>query len=366
MSACLAARGAFPGFRLRRWDPRRRNGARNQVRGVRRLAVSASKATSPGGGSSKKEPRWKPAPPQGEIAVSEDVQKWLESYNIHVPAKVGQKEASQIFHSVQAQAEVAAHRLQRVAVENPILPAGGTAFGVVIGFVLSTIWTRIKMNKHSSKKLPVSRSLAARTAGAESTEWVNMALRSVWRLYGLGLEAGLRDSLQASLDGLDLPPQVHRVECSAVALGNTPVVVSMVKRRTSRQPNFLQYQMRLRYWGPATIDIDTRVLGKGLLSLPVQVHRVDLDAEVWMRVKLAPLPPYVSEVQLAFTEPPDVRVSLRPRGWVLDLNRIPVLSDFLTNLLEVEVPAQYVLPEKLTIDVPPDAAALEALEAAGG
>lgn len=74
----------------------------------------------------------------------------------------------------------------------------------------------------------------------ESVEWVNMVLGKLWKVYREGIENWLTGLLQPVIDDLKKPDYVQRVEIKQFSLGNEPLSVRSVERRTSRRANDLQ------------------------------------------------------------------------------------------------------------------------------
>lgn len=74
----------------------------------------------------------------------------------------------------------------------------------------------------------------------ESVEWVNMVLAKLWKVYRAGLENWLTGLLQPVIDNLQKPAYVERVEIRQFSLGDEPLSVRNVERRTSRRANDLQ------------------------------------------------------------------------------------------------------------------------------
>ncbi|CAH8255156.1 unnamed protein product [Arabidopsis lyrata] len=75
----------------------------------------------------------------------------------------------------------------------------------------------------------------------ESVEWVNMVLGKLWKVYRAGIENWLVGLLQPVIDDLKKPDYVQRVEIKQFSLGDEPLSVRNVERRTSRRANDLQY-----------------------------------------------------------------------------------------------------------------------------
>ena len=55
------------------------------------------------------------------------------------------------------------------------------------------------------------------------------------------------------------------------------------------------------------------------------VSELDLECQLWVKVRLAPLPPNVGTISLAFVGQPTVRVQLAPYNRIR-IMRIPVLQ----------------------------------------
>ena len=71
-------------------------------------------------------------------------------------------------------------------------------------------------------------------------EWVNMVLGKLWKVYRGGIENWLIGLLQPVIDNLEKPDYVERVEIKQFSLGDDPLSVRNVERRTSRRVNDLQ------------------------------------------------------------------------------------------------------------------------------
>ena len=74
----------------------------------------------------------------------------------------------------------------------------------------------------------------------ESVEWVNMVLGKLWKGYRGGIENWIIGLLQPVIDNLKKPDYVQRVEIKQFSLGDEPLSVRNVERRTSRRVNDLQ------------------------------------------------------------------------------------------------------------------------------
>lgn len=123
-------------------------------------------------------------------------------------------------------------------------------FFFFVGVVFDKLWTsrRNKVNSEDSLRgvwpqVPTSFSLFLEKdlQRKESVEWVNMVLGKLWKVYRGGLENWIIGLLQPVIDDLKKPDYVERVEIKQFSLGDEPLSVRNVERRTSRRVNDLQY-----------------------------------------------------------------------------------------------------------------------------
>lgn len=73
---------------------------------------------------------------------------------------------------------------------------------------------------------------------------------------------------------------------------------------------------------------------------------------MWLKLRLAPMCPWIGTISLAFVGRPNVKVQLSPYNRVR-LMRVPVVQNVLRKLLTVDLPGLMVLPERLEINIPP-------------
>ena len=92
-----------------------------------------------------------------------------------------------------------------------------------------------------------------------------------------------------------------------------------MRRRTSRKDSDLNGVVDVRYTGGARMLLLIEVGGgRGKMfrgwraRVPVLVSDLDLECKMWMKLRLAPMPPYVGTLSLAFVGQPDIKVQLLP------------------------------------------------------
>ncbi|XVE85625.1 hypothetical protein DITRI_Ditri17bG0105200 [Diplodiscus trichospermus] len=184
----------------------------------------------------------------------------------------------------------------------------------------------------------------------ESVEWVNMVLGKLWKVYRGAIENWIIGLLQPVIDNLKKPDYVERVEIKQFSLGDEPLSVRNVERRTSRRVNDLQYQIGLRYTGGARMLLMLSLkFGFIPIVVPVGVRNFDIDGELWVKLRLIPTEPFVGAVSWAFVSLPKIKFELSPFR-LFNLMTIPVLSMFLTKLLTVDLPRLFVRPKKIVLD----------------
>ncbi|GAV88918.1 C2 domain-containing protein/DUF2404 domain-containing protein [Cephalotus follicularis] len=242
--------------------------------------------------------------------------------------------------------------------------AGLFVFFFLVGVVFDKLWTSRKRNINNNKmgseglrggvwpQVPTSFSLFLEKdlMRKESVEWVNMVLGKLWKVYRAGIENWIIGLLQPVIDNLKKPDYVRRVEIKQFSLGDEPLSVRNVERRTSRGVNDLQYQIGLRYTGGARMLLMLS-LNFGILPIvvPVGVRDFDIDGELWVKLRLIPMEPWVGAVSWAFVSLPKIKFELSPFR-LFNLMAIPVLSMFLTKLLTEDLPQLFVRPKKIVLD----------------
>ncbi|KAK1380479.1 Calcium-dependent lipid-binding family protein [Heracleum sosnowskyi] len=236
---------------------------------------------------------------------------------------------------------------------------GFFVFFFFVGVVFDKLWTSRKKNKSSNEgrlgiwpQVPTSLSsfLEKDLQRKESVEWVNMVLSKLWKVYKPGLENWLIGLLQPVIDDLKKPDYVERVEIKQFSLGDEPLSVRNVERKTSRRVNDLQYQIGLRYTGGARMLLMLSLkFGIVPIAVPVGIRDFDIDGELWVKLRLIPTEPWVGAAQWAFVSLPKIKFELSPFR-LFNLMAIPVLSMFLTKLLTEDLPRLFVRPKKIVLD----------------
>ncbi|WOH13149.1 hypothetical protein DCAR_0832658 [Daucus carota subsp. sativus] len=236
---------------------------------------------------------------------------------------------------------------------------GFFVFFFFVGVLFDKLWTSRKKNRSSNEgrlgmwpQVPTSLSsfLEKDLQRKESVEWVNMVLAKLWKVYKPGLESWLVGLLQPVIDDLKKPNYVERVEIKQFSLGDEPLSVRNVERKTSRRVNDLQYQIGLRYTGGARMLLMLSLkFGIVPIVVPVGIRDFDIDGELWVKLRLIPTEPWVGAAQWAFVSLPKIKFELSPFR-LFNLMAIPVLSMFLTKLLTEDLPRLFVRPKKIVLD----------------
>ncbi|XP_057527190.1 tricalbin-3-like [Amaranthus tricolor] len=244
----------------------------------------------------------------------------------------------------------------------PSPPINQTVFALFVffffvGVVFDKVWSRLKRKK-SNAQLALRRQtpptfsmfLEKDLQRKESVEWVNMVLGKLWKVYRPGLENWIVGLLQPVIDNIEKPDYVQRVEVKQFSLGDEPLSVRSVERRTSRRVNDLQYQIGLRYTGGARMLLMLSLkFGIIPIVVPVGVRDFDIDGELWVKLRLIPTEPWIGAVSWAFVDLPKIVFELSPFR-LFNLMAIPVLSTFLIKLLTEDLPRLFVRPKKIVLD----------------
>ncbi|CAN8268995.1 unnamed protein product [Cochlearia groenlandica] len=182
-----------------------------------------------------------------------------------------------------------------------------------------------------------------------------MVLVKLWKVYRGGIENWLIGLLQPVIDDLKKPDYVKRVEIKQFSLGDEPLSVRNVERRTSRRVNDLQYQIGIRYTGGARMLLMlTLKFGIIPVVVPVGIRDFDIDGELWVKLRLIPTAPWVGAASWAFVSLPKIKFELAPfrlfNLMVSSLFFLPHLCRFLTKLLTEDLPRLFVRPKKIVLD----------------
>ncbi|KAH7426073.1 hypothetical protein KP509_11G083500 [Ceratopteris richardii] len=249
----------------------------------------------------------------------------------------------------------------------PLLPYSGpllavTGFALILGLLIGKwIGKRFTQSIQSSNvanlqaltfnelKGPTDLSvfLGGNMKKKESVEWVNMVLGKLWKVYRLGLEGWIVGLLQPLIDNLQKPDYVSRVEIKRFDLGDEPISIRSVERRMSRRANDLQYHIGLRYTGGARMLLLLKLrAGFITITIPVGVRELDVDGELWVKLRLVPSEPWVGSATWAFVSLPKIKLVLSP----FRLFNLMAYFRFLTKLLTEDLPSLFVRPNKNVVD----------------
>lgn len=246
----------------------------------------------------------------------------------------------------------------------------GAVFAFFFAGFLARLWSleeryfRATSAERGSATMP---EMGSNQGQKESVEWVNMVIHKVWKVYRRSLQVWLVQLLQPAIDNLGKPNWVKRVKIVELNLDYEPIIVRNVQRRASRRANDLQYHFGLRYAGGARCLLNLKLGRAGFETfIPVGVYELDVDAELWVKLRLAPVKPYVGTLSLAFVRLPTIKLVLAPFR-VVNLFSIPFLNNFLSKLLTIDLPRLLVLPRHITFDFLPQGQnvmdSMEAMEA---
>uniref|UniRef100_A0A7I4D373 C2 domain-containing protein n=1 Tax=Physcomitrium patens TaxID=3218 RepID=A0A7I4D373_PHYPA len=238
------------------------------------------------------------------------------------------------------------------ATKDRLLEAALKQVEEVKGFATNTSWTNYFTSVDASPApIALSMLLQSDMKKKESAEWLNMVVGKVWNLYRRSLETATIEAVQPVIDEIpEKPPFVERVILKQFFLGDEPVTLRTIERRTSRRANDLQYHVGLRYTGNSRMVFSLKLkFGFLPIEIPVAIRGLDLDGEVWVKLRLIPTEPWVGTATWAFVAPPKVTLALVPFR-LFNLMAIPLLNIFLTNLLTRDLPLLFVRPNKQIVN----------------
>jgi Ca2+-dependent lipid-binding protein len=152
-------------------------------------------------------------------------------------------------------------------------------------------------------------------------------------------------------------PALQRLRIMEFTLDHEAPYFSNMRRRTSRKDSDLNGVVDVRYTGGARMLLLIEVgTGRWRIKIPVMVSDLDLESKLWLKIRLAPMCPWIGTLGLGFVGSPSIKVQLNPYNRIR-LMKIPIIQAFLTKLLTVDLPALITLPKRLEINIPPTASA---------
>lgn len=220
-------------------------------------------------------------------------------------------------------------------------------------------------------KLPTTATSMLMRSDEESAEWLNMLLRKAWKIYQEPWEQWVIQVLQPAVDKLIednygewCPSYVQGVDIEDFFLGEKPLWIPAVRRMTSRKISDVIFHLSLRYAGPARMSLRLR-LGTGPVqtSVPVIVESVDLEAALWVRIRLGRFKPYLPYLSVSLLRKPRLGFDIRPLGSV-SLMRMPGVRDSLRYLIADLVPGLFTMPKRINLDFTPEAGVVGAVATA--
>ena len=84
------------------------------------------------------------------------------------------------------------------------------------------------------------------------------------------------------------------------------------------------------------------------MQIPVLVSDLDLECQLWLKIRLAPMTPYFGTISLAFVGPPTIKVQLLPYNRVR-LMRVPIVQVCWPILLPYFSPTLLVMVRFLSV-----------------
>ncbi|KAI5079756.1 hypothetical protein GOP47_0005235 [Adiantum capillus-veneris] len=224
----------------------------------------------------------------------------------------------------------------------PLIPYSGPLLAIIAFALISGVIVGRWLGRTSTQGVQLS--------NAGNSQVVTSSEPKAPTVYRLGLESWLVSLLQPLIDNLQKPDYVSRVQIKRFDLGDEPISVRSVERRTSRRVNDLQYHIGLRYTGGARMLLLLKLRAGFIpITIPVGVRGLDVDGELWVKLRLVPTEPWVGTATWAFVSLPKIKLDLSPFR-LFNLMAIPFLSIFLTKLLTEDLPRLFVRPNKNVID----------------
>lgn len=153
---------------------------------------------------------------------------------------------------------------------------------------------------------------------------------------------------------MEYPDFMQAAKISSLTLGKSPCLVRNIQRVPSRALNEIQYEFDLRLIGDkhGRINMDVFVPIPGVkrnLRIPISVSSLDIDAKVWLCLKVVPYKPWIQYAQWALVSMPVVSLQISIAN-LLPVTTIPILSNVLRKIFTRDVPYEFLFPKTQMID----------------
>jgi Ca2+-dependent lipid-binding protein len=146
------------------------------------------------------------------------------------------------------------------------------------------------------------------------------------------------------------PSPVTGVEVQGVDLGVNPPQLSMIKS-FNLPGNEWQMDASLTYHSDIRIVVAVALGTKGFsLKIPIAVKDLIIDGRVRVTLSMASEPPLYKTMTVSFKSPPEISLSLQPLK-AFDLDKLPMLGNFLRETIVSAVSTTMVYPQRLTIEL---------------
>lgn len=184
--------------------------------------------------------------------------------------------------------------------------------------------------------------------------WINYTLARMWSLFQKNTKLLIQNTIQPVLDETPKPDFLKAVQVLQFMPGRQAPIVQSLRRLPSRALSEVQYAIRIRLASSSVASFQVDV-GFGRFQFPVTatLQNLDVDANCWVGLVLAPYEPFCTSVQYALLESPRVSFDMTVAGFI-PITAIPVLRSFFFRVLTEEIPKQFIFPKTVLLDFTPE------------
>ena len=182
-------------------------------------------------------------------------------------------------------------------------------------------------------------------------EWVNMILERSWGNLKRATEDTIRYYSMMVLDE-NLPSFLSRVELSKLEFGRPPQITGVQVHSNAFSTNSNVVVLDIDVVWHDTPDIVLRAVTKAAVRADVALMELEVCGTLRLEFMLddwennIPLWPCFSALSYGFTKRPDI--NFRMRAMKLDVMNLPLLSDWLDNLISSLIATNFTYPNCLT------------------
>lgn len=226
---------------------------------------------------------------------------------------------------------------------------------IAVLYALKTSYVRLKSRLKFEAVRQISKTRLV--TDSETMEWLNTFLQKFWPMFEPWISAQVVDQVNTVLSD-SKPSFVYDIKLTTFTLGAAAPRIESVKTYVNTDDDIVSTDWHLTFTPlTGTKSSNSKIilmtwLGKGMatVAVPVEVSEVAFNGTANIQLTLGEAFPHVRLVDFALRELPLIDFTLKPLK-TMDLLNTPLLSQFIIDLINSQLNAFVVAPQKIHIDV---------------